>query len=195
MAEKLILVTGAAGFLGSHLVDALLAEGDQVLGVDNLCTGNLANPRSSQKTSRAFGSSRPTSRSPSDFGRVDYVFNFASPASPIDYMRLGIETLLVGSGRHTEHTRSRKEIQRWLPACVYVGVLRRPRSAPASRKLLGAMSIPSARAPSMTKRSASQKPRSRLTTAITTRTRASSASSIPTAPACSQMMAASSAIS
>ena len=92
----LILVTGAAGFLGSHLCDALLAEGNDVLGVDNLCTGNLANVAHLKNESR-FRLEQLDICEPFDLGRVDYVFNFASPASPVDYMKLGIETLQVGS--------------------------------------------------------------------------------------------------
>jgi dTDP-glucose 4,6-dehydratase len=94
--RKLILVTGAAGFLGSHLCDALLSEGNQVLGVDNLCTGNMANLQH-LKTESRFRFEEQDICEPFDFGHVDYVFNFASPASPVDYMRLGIETLRVGS--------------------------------------------------------------------------------------------------
>jgi dTDP-glucose 4,6-dehydratase len=96
MPSKQILVTGAAGFLGSHLCDALLAEGNDVLGVDNLCTGNLANLEHLKNEPR-FRLEQLDIIKPFDLGHVDYVFNFASPASPIDYMRLGIETLLVGS--------------------------------------------------------------------------------------------------
>lgn len=91
-----ILVTGAAGFLGSHLTDALLADGHAVLGVDNLCTGSLDNLKHLQSESK-FEFREQDICEPFDPMHVDYVFNFASPASPEDYMRLGIETLMVGS--------------------------------------------------------------------------------------------------
>jgi dTDP-glucose 4,6-dehydratase len=91
-----ILITGAAGFLGSHLVDALLADGHSVLGVDNLSTGSLENLTHLHREPRFTFAERDMCE-PFDPGRVDYVFNFASPASPVDYARLGIETLMVGS--------------------------------------------------------------------------------------------------
>jgi dTDP-glucose 4,6-dehydratase len=96
MVEGLVLVTGAAGFLGSHLCDALLAEGHQVVGVDNLSTGSLENISHLADEPRFVFEQTDITRA-FDPGKVDYVFNFASPASPVDYMRLGIETLLVGS--------------------------------------------------------------------------------------------------
>jgi dTDP-glucose 4,6-dehydratase len=96
MAVQQVLVTGAAGFLGSHLCDVLLAEGHQVVGVDNLCTGSLDNLAHLKREPRFFFEQRDIT-TPFDPGEVGYVFNMASPASPVDYMRLGIETLLVGS--------------------------------------------------------------------------------------------------
>jgi dTDP-glucose 4,6-dehydratase len=94
--SRRILVTGAAGFLGSHLCDALLADDDSVVGVDNLCTGDLANLAHLKNEAR-FELVEADISQPFDVGPIDYVFNFASPASPVDYTRLGIETLLVGS--------------------------------------------------------------------------------------------------
>lgn len=91
-----ILVTGAAGFLGSHLADRLLAEGHQVLGVDNLSTGRLDN-LAHLKNESAFTFEQRDICDPFDPGPVDYVFNFASPASPPHYLRLGIETLRAGA--------------------------------------------------------------------------------------------------
>ncbi len=97
-----ILVTGAAGFLGSHLTDRLLNDGHSVLGVDNLSTGNLENIAHLVDHPRFRFEERDICAS-FDPGPVDYVFNLASPASPPEYLRLGIETLHVGS-IGVEHT-------------------------------------------------------------------------------------------
>ena len=91
-----VLLTGAAGFLGSHLTDRLLGEGHYVVGVDNLCTGSLRNLAHLNNESRFELIEQDTCEF-FDPGPVDFIFNFASPASPPQYMRLGIETLRVGS--------------------------------------------------------------------------------------------------
>jgi dTDP-glucose 4,6-dehydratase len=96
MASRTFLVTGAAGFLGSHLCDSLLALGHSVIGADNLSTGRMANLEHLRRESR-FSLIEQDICKPFDPGRVNFVFNFASPASPVDYARLGVETLLVGS--------------------------------------------------------------------------------------------------
>ena len=93
---KRALVTGAAGFLGSHLTDCLLAEGYSVLGVDNFATGDRENLAHLAHESRFCFEERDICAG-FDPGRVDDVFNLASPASPPEYLRLGIETLRVGS--------------------------------------------------------------------------------------------------
>ena len=98
ISPRKILVTGAAGFLGSHLTDVLLAQSQarSVLGVDNLSTGNPANLQH-LATEPRFTFLKHDVAQPFDPGPVDFIFNFASPASPVDYARLGPETLLVGS--------------------------------------------------------------------------------------------------
>jgi len=91
-----VLVAGAAGFIGSHLCDALVAEGHEVLGVDNLVTGSLKNLEQLSHDSR-FDYLQRDICEPFDPGPLDFVFNFASPASPLDYMEHGLETLRTGS--------------------------------------------------------------------------------------------------
>jgi dTDP-glucose 4,6-dehydratase len=91
-----VLVTGGAGFLGSHLCDMLLAEGHHVIAVDNLLTGRLENLNHLSNEARFDFKVHDICR-PFEVGAVDYVFHFASPASPIDYMEHPIETLSVGS--------------------------------------------------------------------------------------------------
>lgn len=90
------LVTGSAGFLGSHMVDALLGDGHHVIGVDNLLTGNYRNFAHLSNEPRFDFAEQDITR-PFDPGKVDLVFNMASPASPADYAMYGIETLMVGS--------------------------------------------------------------------------------------------------
>ena len=96
MSKQRALVTGGAGFLGSHLCDALLAQGYTVVAVDNLLTGRLSNLEHLRNDSR-FEFLQLDVTEPFDCGAVDYVFHFASPASPVDYTKYGLETLKVGS--------------------------------------------------------------------------------------------------
>jgi dTDP-glucose 4,6-dehydratase len=91
------VITGGAGFLGSHLCDRMIAEGWDVLAIDNMVTG-VADNVSHLKGNKRFKLVRGDVSERCDVaGRVDYVFHFASPASPVDYLKLPIETLKVGS--------------------------------------------------------------------------------------------------
>ncbi len=95
-----IVVTGAAGFIGSHLCETLLARGDSVIGIDNLVTGDLHNIAHLRALDFQFIRHDVTQYIDVD-GRVDYVLHWASPASPIDYLELPIQTLKVGAlGTH-----------------------------------------------------------------------------------------------
>lgn len=95
------VVTGGAGFLGSHLVDRLLAEGHQVIAIDNLVTGSVENIDHLAGEPRFRFIQQDVTEFLFLHGPVDYVWHFASPASPIDYLELPIQTLKVGSlGTH-----------------------------------------------------------------------------------------------
>ena len=91
------VVTGGAGFLGSHLCDRLLAEGFEVLALDNLITGDEANLAHLKSNSKFRFEHKDVNDPISVQGPVDYIFHFASPASPPDYLKYPIETLKVGS--------------------------------------------------------------------------------------------------
>ena len=90
---KRTLITGAAGFLGSHLVNKFLNEGHFVIGMDNLITGNLKNIEEFSKNSNFEFHNHDVSKFVQIDGELDYILHFASPASPIDYLNYPIQTL------------------------------------------------------------------------------------------------------
>jgi len=94
---KRILITGAAGFLGSHLCDRFIKDGYQVIGMDNLITGNLKNIEHLFKLEHFEFYNNDISKFIHVPGKLDYILHFASPASPIDYLKIPIQTLKVGS--------------------------------------------------------------------------------------------------
>ena len=98
---KRILITGAAGFLGSHLCDRFLKEGYEVIGMDNLITGDLKNIEHLMKLPNFEFHHHDITKFVHVAGDLDYILHFASPASPIDYLKIPIQTLKVGAfGTH-----------------------------------------------------------------------------------------------
>lgn len=94
---KTILITGAAGFLGSHLCDRFTKEGYHVIGMDNLITGRMSNLEHLIKLPNFEFHHHDVSKHIHIPGELDYILHFASPASPIDYLKIPIQTLKVGS--------------------------------------------------------------------------------------------------
>jgi dTDP-glucose 4,6-dehydratase len=98
---KRILITGAAGFLGSHLSDRFLREGYEVIGMDNLLTGNIKNIEHLFPVKEFQFYHHDVTKFVHVPGNIDYILHFASPASPIDYLKMPIQTLKVGAlGTH-----------------------------------------------------------------------------------------------
>jgi dTDP-glucose 4,6-dehydratase len=101
MERKRVLITGAAGFLGSHLCDRFIREGYHVIGMDNLITGDLRNIEHLFKLEPFEFYHHDVTKFIHVPGNLDYILHFASPASPIDYLKIPIQTLKVGAmGTH-----------------------------------------------------------------------------------------------
>ena len=101
MQRKRVLITGAAGFLGSHLCDKFIREGYHVIGMDNLITGDLKNIEQLFKLEQFEFYHHDVTKFIHIPGSLDYILHFASPASPIDYLKIPIQTLKVGAmGTH-----------------------------------------------------------------------------------------------
>lgn len=101
MSKKKILITGAAGFLGSHLCDRFITEGYHVIGMDNFITGDSKNLKHLNEHPNFTFIEHDVTEFVSIEGYLDYILHFASPASPIDYLKIPIQTLKVGSlGTH-----------------------------------------------------------------------------------------------
>jgi len=101
MERKRVLITGAAGFLGSHLCDRFIKEGYHVVAMDNLITGNLKNIEHLFKLDSFEFINHDVTKQIEISGKLDFILHFASPASPIDYLKIPIQTLKVGAmGTH-----------------------------------------------------------------------------------------------
>jgi dTDP-glucose 4,6-dehydratase len=99
--QKTVLITGAAGFLGSHLCDRFIKEGFKVIGIDNLSTGSMKNIEHLFPVKNFEFYFHDVTKFVHVPGKLDYILHFASPASPIDYLKIPIQTLKVGSlGTH-----------------------------------------------------------------------------------------------
>ena len=112
-----VLITGGAGFLGSHLTDRFLAEGNEVVAVDNLVTGSLDNIAHLKNEPKFSFIEQDIIKPYGVPGPIDIIAHMASPASPVDYLELPLETLLVGSiGTHNTLEVAREKGARFMVA-------------------------------------------------------------------------------
>jgi dTDP-glucose 4,6-dehydratase len=117
MSRPRVLITGGAGFLGSHLCERFLAEGYEVICMDNLITGDLANIEHLFQDKWFHFEQRDVTEYIHVSGKLDAILHFASPASPIDYLELPIQTLKVGSlGTHNSLGLAKAKRARYLLA-------------------------------------------------------------------------------
>jgi dTDP-glucose 4,6-dehydratase len=138
---KRILITGGAGFLGSHLCDRFINEGYQVIAMDNLLTGSLDNIAHLFPLKAFEYHHHDVTKFVHVPGPLDYILHFASPASPIDYLKMPIQTLKVGAlGTHNLlGLANEKRPVFWWPPPLKCTVIR---SSTPKKKTIGVMSIP-----------------------------------------------------
>ena len=187
LTRKRVLVTGGAGFLGSHLCEALLTQGHDVLCVDNYFTGRkdniahlLANPQ--------FEAMRHDVTFPL-YVEVDEIYNLACPASPIHYQFDPVQTTKTSRHRRDQHAGPRQAGEGQDPAGQHQRGLRRPRPSIRRPRTIAATSIRSGRAPATTRASAAPRRCSSTITGSTGCASRSCASSTPTARACTRTTA------
>ena len=152
------VITGGAGFIGSHLCERFLAEGHEVVCVDNLITGSPANIEHLRGNDRFTFMRHDISHPLEIDGPVDNILHFASPASPVDYLQLPDPDAQGRLAGHAQHARPGQGEEGPLPAGQHQRGLRRPRSSIRSARTTGATSTPSASAASTTRPSASPRP-------------------------------------